>query len=44
MIIPKPTADTNQNDINKYITFPGILSYLAGIWSSTLTIGAVTNT
>ncbi len=32
MIIPKPTADSNQNDIDKYITFPGMLSYLAGIW------------
>ncbi|MEJ7830092.1 MAG: sodium/solute symporter [Segetibacter sp.] len=32
MIIPKPTADSSQNDINKYITFPGLLSYLAGIW------------
>ncbi|CAN5788756.1 sodium/sugar symporter [soil metagenome] len=32
MIIPKPTGDSNQNDIDKYITFPGILSYLAGIW------------
>ena len=32
MIIPKPTASSSQNDINKYITFPGLLSYLAGIW------------
>src|SRR6187431_878082 len=32
MIIPKPTADSSQNDINKYLTFPGLLSYLAGIW------------
>jgi SSS family solute:Na+ symporter len=32
MIIPKPTADSTQNDINKYLTFPGLLSYLAGIW------------
>src|SRR6187402_1841033 len=32
MIIPKPTAESSQNDINKYITFPGMLSYLAGIW------------
>ncbi len=32
MIIPKPTATSSQNDINKYLTFPGILSYLAGIW------------
>ena len=32
MIIPKPTAASSQNDINKYLTFPGLLSYLAGIW------------
>lgn len=32
MIIPKPTAASAQNDIDKYITFPGLLSYAAGIW------------
>src|ERR1044072_7436108 len=32
MIIPKPSATSTQNDIDKYITFPGLLSYLAGIW------------
>ncbi len=32
MIIPKPTATSSQLEINKYLTFPGILSYLAGIW------------
>ena len=32
MIIPKPTATSAQNDIDKYITFPGVLSYLGGIW------------
>ena len=32
MIIPRPVAGTPQNDIDKYITFPGFLSYLAGIW------------
>ncbi len=32
MIIPRPTAASSQNDINKYLTFPGILSYAAGIW------------
>jgi SSS family solute:Na+ symporter len=32
MIIPKPTAVSSQNDIDKYITFPGLLSYAAGIW------------
>lgn len=32
MIIPRPTAGSSQNEINKYITFPGLASYLAGIW------------
>ncbi|CAN5546967.1 sodium/sugar symporter [soil metagenome] len=32
MIIPKPTATSPQLEIDKYITFPGLLSYLAGIW------------
>ena len=32
MIIPKPTPTSSQNDISKYLTFPGLLSYLAGIW------------
>ena len=32
MIIPKPGPGAVQNDIDKYITFPGFLSYLAGIW------------
>lgn len=32
MIIEKPSAASSQNDINKYITFPGLLSYAAGIW------------
>jgi SSS family solute:Na+ symporter len=32
MIIPKPSAVSSQNDIDKYITFPGLLSYAAGIW------------
>ncbi|MES2890654.1 MAG: sodium/sugar symporter [Bacteroidota bacterium] len=32
MIIPKPVEGASQNDINKYLTFPGLLSYLAGIW------------
>ena len=32
MIIAKPVVTTSQNDIDKYITFPGMLSYLAGIW------------
>jgi SSS family solute:Na+ symporter len=32
MIIPKPTAASTQNEVDKYLTFPGIASYLAGIW------------
>lgn len=32
MIIPKPTATSSQNEISKYLTFPGIASYAAGIW------------
>ncbi len=32
MIIPKPTAGSDQNEINKYLTFPGLTSYIAGIW------------
>lgn len=32
MIIPRPSASSTQNDIDKYITFPGVLSYAAGIW------------
>jgi SSS family solute:Na+ symporter len=32
MIIPRPDAASSQNDINKYLTFPGLLSYAAGIW------------
>jgi SSS family solute:Na+ symporter len=32
MIIPRPNAASSQNEIDKYITFPGILSYAAGIW------------
>ncbi|WP_163398562.1 sodium/sugar symporter [Flavobacterium fluviatile] len=32
MIIPEPTATSTQNDIDKYLTFPGLMSYLAGIW------------
>jgi SSS family solute:Na+ symporter len=32
MIIPKPTANSTQLEINKYLTFPGLMAYLAGIW------------
>ena len=32
MIIPRPDANSTQHEINKYLTFPGFASYLAGIW------------
>jgi SSS family solute:Na+ symporter len=32
MIIPKPTATSTQHEISKYLTFPGLASYIAGIW------------
>ncbi|QSW91235.1 sodium/sugar symporter [Flavobacterium endoglycinae] len=32
MIIPKPTPTSSQLEIDKYLTFPGLLSYAAGIW------------
>lgn len=32
MIIPRPTESSTQLEINKYLTFPGFMSYLAGIW------------
>jgi SSS family solute:Na+ symporter len=32
MIIPRPTANSSQLDIDKYLTFPGLMSYVAGIW------------
>lgn len=32
MIIPKPTPASSQLEIDKYITFPGLASYVAGIW------------
>ena len=32
MIIPRPTAASTQNEVDKYLTFPGLMSYLAGIW------------
>ena len=34
MIIPRPYSymTTSQLEINKYLTFPGMMSYLAGIW------------
>jgi SSS family solute:Na+ symporter len=32
MIIPKPTETSTQTEISKYLTFPGLASYAAGIW------------
>ena len=32
IIIPTPTATSSQLEIDKYLTFPGLASYLAGIW------------
>ncbi|RXM43291.1 sodium/sugar symporter [Flavobacterium sp. YO64] len=32
MIIDRPTASSSQLEIDKYLTFPGLMSYLAGIW------------
>jgi SSS family solute:Na+ symporter len=32
MIIPKPTANSTPEEVSKYLTFPGLASYAAGIW------------
>ncbi|MGV3502447.1 MAG: sodium:solute symporter family transporter [Adhaeribacter sp.] len=32
MIIEKPTAESSQADINKYLMLPGIAMYFAGMW------------
>ncbi len=32
MIIQKPTASSSANDVNRYLDFPGLTSYFAGIW------------
>lgn len=32
LIVDKPTADSTQEEINKYLMLPGIGMYLAGIW------------
>lgn len=32
MIFSKPTATTRQHDVDNYLTIPGLLSYVAGIW------------
>lgn len=36
MIIPKPTAASTQEDINKYLMLPGIAMYFAGQWIANL--------
>ncbi|WP_394772389.1 sodium/solute symporter, partial [Mucilaginibacter sp.] len=32
MIFTKPTAATGQHEVDNYLTIPGLLSYVAGIW------------
>ncbi len=32
MIFAKPDANSNQHEVNNYLTIPGLLSYVAGIW------------
>lgn len=32
LIVDKPTANSSQDEINKYLMLPGIGMYLAGIW------------
>ncbi len=32
MIFAKPNANSSQQDVNNYLTIPGLLSYAAGIW------------
>jgi SSS family solute:Na+ symporter len=32
MIFERPTANSSQQEVNKYLTIPGLMSYLAGIW------------
>lgn len=32
MIFEKPTANSTQQEVNNYLTIPGLLSYVAGIW------------
>ena len=32
MIFAKPNANSNQHEVNNYLTIPGLLSYVAGIW------------
>jgi len=32
MMIPEPTATSSQLEVDKYLTFPGLMAYVAGIW------------
>jgi len=32
MIFSKPDANSSQQDVTNYLTIPGVLSYVAGIW------------
>lgn len=32
MMIPEPTANSSQLEVDKYLTFPGMMAYVAGIW------------
>ncbi len=32
MIFAKPDANSSQHDVDNYLTIPGLLSYVAGIW------------
>ncbi len=32
MIFAKPDANSSQHEVNNYLTIPGLLSYVAGIW------------
>ena len=32
MIFAKPDANSTQHDVDNYLTIPGLLSYVAGIW------------
>ncbi len=32
MIVPRPTAESSQADIDKYLLMPGVLMYFAGQW------------
>jgi len=32
MIFPKPNAASSQHEVDNYLTIPGVLSYIAGMW------------